>query len=58
MFQTKIYGREGLSYSATEGDVTWEAYVPYDTYNVGLRIKYFNTENAVLKLLTLIYLFM
>lgn len=52
MFQTKIYGREGLSYSATEGDVTWEAYVPYDTYNVGLRIKYFNTENAVLKLLT------
>lgn len=52
MFQTKIYGRVGLSYSATEGDVTWEAYVPYDTYNVGLGIKYFNTENAVLKLLT------
>lgn len=52
MFQTKIYGRVGLSYSATEGDVTWEAYVPYDTYNVGLEIKYFNTENAVLKLLT------
>lgn len=52
MFQTKIYGRVGLSYSATEGDVTWEAYVPYDTYNVGLGIKYFNTENVVLKLLT------
>lgn len=52
MFEIEIYGKQGFRSQAIVGDITWEAVIEYDSYNVGLVIKSVNNENATLRFLT------
>lgn len=52
MPQFKSYARSSFQWTATMGDVTWIASVPYDTNNVEVRVNSINSSNAVLNFLT------